>query len=128
MIKYENHCYCCDLPCINCGRKHIAVSYCDSCKEESEKLYEYADKEMCEDCLREAITKEVLSGGIDEINSFFQKTLIVREGNKYYFSDDVDKELCDYEEILSMVEEDFEDCSINYFKNYGAFEIEIEIE
>lgn len=129
MIKYENHCYCCDLPCMDCGRKHVAVGYCDVCKDEAEKLYEYAGKEMCEDCMKEMITKEVITGGIEVINSFFQEALIIQEDDEYYLSDDWDEGAFSYEEIIDLLaEEDFKNCDIELFINYGVQEIEIEVE
>lgn len=54
MIVYENDCCSCDLPCIDCGRKHSPHYYCDSCGEEDEEMYE--DKEtkehICSDCMK----------------------------------------------------------------------------
>ena len=61
MIKIENHCNCCDLPCVNCGLKHVPVYYCDECGYEIEDdgVYEVDGDDLCEDCLKEKFKKEV---------------------------------------------------------------------
>ena len=43
MLKYENDCVNCALPCIDCGRKHVPHMYCDSCGEETDVLYHMID-------------------------------------------------------------------------------------
>lgn len=50
MVRIENDCVCCDLPCIDCGRKRTPHYYCDRCKQEA-GLYIYGDEELCEECL-----------------------------------------------------------------------------
>jgi hypothetical protein len=49
MIKVENHCVECDLPCINCGRKHVEVRVCDECGEYADYITSSGD--FCEECL-----------------------------------------------------------------------------
>lgn len=64
MLKYENDCVGCDLPCIDCGRKHKPHMYCDSCGEETDVLYHMIDSaydsqyicKECRDSLFEVIT------------------------------------------------------------------------
>lgn len=52
MIKIENHCCGCDIPCIDCGRKAVEVYYCDKCDEELDEVYEDEDgKHYCEEHL-----------------------------------------------------------------------------
>lgn len=46
----ENDCVGCDIPCVDCGRKHVKHFYCDDCGDE-EQLYEYNGKQLCELCL-----------------------------------------------------------------------------
>jgi hypothetical protein len=59
MMKIENHCNCCDLPCIDCGRKRVEVYYCDKCGEELvEDVYEDEDKHYCDQCLLDKYRKE----------------------------------------------------------------------
>ncbi len=62
MMKIENHCNCCDLPCIDCGRKHVEVYYCDKCdpkcEEPLEEVYESEGEELCEACLLKKYRKE----------------------------------------------------------------------
>lgn len=40
MIRIENDCCDCQLPCIDCGKKRTKHFYCGLCGEE-EVLYEY---------------------------------------------------------------------------------------
>lgn len=59
MITYENDCVCCDLPCMgkNCPYYSVAHYYCDKCNDETDELYEYEDKQLCQDCLLESVPK-----------------------------------------------------------------------
>jgi len=56
MVRYENDCVDCGLPCIDCGKKRTPHYYCDECKEE-ETLYEYDGDQLCETCLLKKFTK-----------------------------------------------------------------------
>lgn len=62
MKKIENHCVCCDIPCIDCGRKRVPVFYCDKCdpkcEEPLEEVYESEGEELCESCLLKKYRKE----------------------------------------------------------------------
>lgn len=53
MLRYEDDCVCCDLPCINCGRKHAPHWYCDECEDEldPDDLYDFDGEMLCENCL-----------------------------------------------------------------------------
>lgn len=52
MIKIENHCVGCDIPCVDCGRKAVEVYYCDKCGDELDEVYEDEDgKHYCEEHL-----------------------------------------------------------------------------
>lgn len=46
----QNDCCDCDLPCVDCGRKHAKHYTCDNCGAE-ETLYEYKGEQLCEECL-----------------------------------------------------------------------------
>lgn len=55
MIKIENDCVDCGLPCIDCGRKRTPHYYCDMCEDEA-PLYVFENgfigsMELCADCL-----------------------------------------------------------------------------
>ena len=57
--KIENHCVHCDIPCTNCGLKHVEVYYCDKCKEEIDgDVYDDGEQELCERCLLKKYKKE----------------------------------------------------------------------
>ena len=53
MRRIENECVCCDLPCIDCGRKAVERIYCDQCGEEIgywDVGIEYDGEELCTAC------------------------------------------------------------------------------
>ena len=61
MVKTENHCVDCGLPCLgsSCPNQNVKVCYCDKCNEKlpHDEIYELDDKELCEDCLKEMCLK-----------------------------------------------------------------------
>jgi len=63
MIKYENQCVDCGLPCLGsrCSHRNVLVYYCDVCGDEIDidDVYEVDDEDLCEDCLKEMFKKEV---------------------------------------------------------------------
>lgn len=60
MIKYEDSCVCCGLPCLgeSCPNKSVLHLYCDKCKQEVARLF-YSpisiDAQLCEDCVLEEL-------------------------------------------------------------------------
>ena len=52
MRRIEDDCVNCDIPCCNCGLKHVEHIYCDNCGEEltEDELYQLYDSEYCEEC------------------------------------------------------------------------------
>jgi len=56
VIKFENECVDCGLPCVfdNCPNYRVKHYYCDSCGSE-DKLYEYDDQQLCFECLLEQL-------------------------------------------------------------------------
>lgn len=52
MVRYENDCVDCGLPCLGdtCQYRHVKHLYCDNCKCEAEKLYVLDSDELCFDC------------------------------------------------------------------------------
>lgn len=56
MVKIENDCCDCGLPCLggSCSNRNVPHYYCDECKDEA-KLYEYEDEQLCEACLLKRI-------------------------------------------------------------------------
>ena len=66
MVKYENHCVCCEKPCIHgaCHHYKVKVCYCDNCREPA--AYEYDGKHYCRDCLEEELDIEFRALSIQE--------------------------------------------------------------
>lgn len=58
MIRYENDCVDCGLPCqmSSCPYYSVPHYYCDSCGDEDE-LYEYEGEQLCKYCLLLAVPK-----------------------------------------------------------------------
>lgn len=59
MLRFENDCVGCpeEWGCIGdtCRYRHVPTLYCDKCGEESETLYEFDGKDICIDCLEDAV-------------------------------------------------------------------------
>ena len=57
MVRIENYCCDCDLPCVDCGRKRVTVYECDKCSYESTDDSEFYEDEcgrlLCFDCWNE---------------------------------------------------------------------------
>lgn len=63
MIRYLDECVCCDIPCIDCGRKRTPHFYCDRCgKEIDAEGYESFKTEwgeyLCDSCEQEEEEEE----------------------------------------------------------------------
>ena len=62
MVKTENRCVDCGLPCkgASCPNRNVKVCYCDKCDEEIsfDDIYEYEGMDVCEDCLKDMCKKE----------------------------------------------------------------------
>lgn len=62
MLKIQNDCVGCDLPCIGsaCPHEHVLHFYCDDCKSDVDMLYDYGNgKQLCEDCMIERVKDEL---------------------------------------------------------------------
>ena len=57
-IKYEDECVQCSNGCVDCGRKRIAVPYCDKCKDDTSAIYEFDGEQLCISCVEKEL-KEV---------------------------------------------------------------------
>ena len=54
MIKYENECVDCGMPCFSsCRYKNVMRMYCDRCGEEVDELNETHGEQLCNDCMEE---------------------------------------------------------------------------
>lgn len=62
MIKYENQCVGCptEMGCIGSACKYmdVPVFYCDECKSDVDKLYEFNGYEYCDCCLAEIAVQD----------------------------------------------------------------------
>ena len=61
MVKVENGCVDCGLPCIGaaCRYNRVVILRCDRCHDEVEELYEVDGEDLCEDCLKKEFRKDV---------------------------------------------------------------------
>lgn len=68
-FRIEDDCVGCDY-CINCGKKHIHVHYCDECDtyaDEWDALYLLDDKELCIECVKEHLTSKLCDDMDEEL-------------------------------------------------------------
>lgn len=58
MVRIENDCCGCNLPCIgsSCPLKAVLHFYCDKCGCETD-IYYYDDQELCIDCIEKRLEK-----------------------------------------------------------------------
>ena len=61
MIKHENQCVDCGLPCIReaCRYYDAKVYICDNCKCEDETLYYYDDEQLCIECIKKRLEEVI---------------------------------------------------------------------
>lgn len=62
MVKYENRCVDCGLPCIEeaCQYMKMPVYYCNHCGREVElyELISFADADLCKECILKYVDEE----------------------------------------------------------------------
>lgn len=53
MVRIENQCVDCGLPCIGkaCRYYRVKVLICDECGDEVDTLYQFEGEELCGDCV-----------------------------------------------------------------------------
>lgn len=124
MIRIEDNCVCCDLPCINCGRRHEKVLYCDRCSDSFERCYNYNGEDLCKDCFFETIfTESTIEELVDLVNYIFQSNIYKIEDNKFYIDDAENGNFGEFseEEFSSFLKNDLDNFSIgsviDYFGN-----------
>ena len=56
MIKHENDCVDCGLPCMGstCPLRNVVHIYCDECGEEG-RIYHFDGRQLCIDCIAEEL-------------------------------------------------------------------------
>ena len=61
MVKFENDCVSCGLPCLGstCPNRNVPHFYCDDCKSEVYEgdLFEFGGEELCIDCIKDRLPK-----------------------------------------------------------------------
>ena len=73
MIKVFNECVSCDLPCIDCGRKHVERIICDECEDFLEgwlgvRGVNYKGMDLCYDCFRRELINDFLDTTEKKLN------------------------------------------------------------
>lgn len=55
MVRTENDCVDCGLPCLGnaCPHKNVEHRYCDECGDDISVYYDVDGEELCEYCLKE---------------------------------------------------------------------------
>lgn len=68
----ENHCVCCELPCLgmSCPLTHVAVYYCDICRKEGAD-YMIEGTDYCKDCAEKHIQEN-----FDELSIYEKADLL----------------------------------------------------
>ena len=58
MVRYENDCVDCGLPCLgeSCPNRNVPHYYCDACGDETQ-LYEYEGQQLCIGCIERMLPK-----------------------------------------------------------------------
>lgn len=62
MLKVENQCVDCGLPCLgsSCSYRNVEVYYCDRCGNEcGDEVYDVDGTDLCEYCLKDQFRKEL---------------------------------------------------------------------
>lgn len=108
MRTIENECVCCDLPCIDCGRKHVEVVRCDCCEIDLRNAFSGFDgveidgEELCYSCAKELL-----------IEKYYYSAKRKRDFYRYSGIDD-EEFLAELDEMTNdqlkevMMQEDFE--------------------
>jgi hypothetical protein len=59
MVKTENECCDCGLPCVyeSCPYWAVTRFYCDECNDEYESIYHFEGEQLCIDCIEKRLEK-----------------------------------------------------------------------
>lgn len=93
MRRIEDNCVCCDLPCINCGRREEEVIYCDCCNKQLEQFVQYEDSEFCFECAVQKVIEDFVinvskTEALENIRTIYGEYIIKENDGLYYlFSD-----------------------------------------
>lgn len=144
MVRIENDCVGCDLPCISsCPYKEVPHYYCDNCHGETDAFYfrksEYhydeeridnEDYALCKDCAMEALTFDDIIEYVDEdfmeidkrwFYCFYNNNELHKELNKIPYKQQDEK-------IMALSDEYVAECRAKYIKSndfeYGIKTIE----
>lgn len=114
MMRIENECVCCDIPCVNCGRRHTEVYYCDNCEcEVGSDGFVYDGEELCCDCAKGKLVNKFLFNSeriLDWVRNH-ATTEVLKE---------LEVELSDYGELYEdyLQDESFEDLADDFQESY----------
>lgn len=62
MIKHEDNCVQCDLPCLgkSCPNKTSSIYICDKCNNEINRIaYKVDGNDLCEDCFKDFVVENI---------------------------------------------------------------------
>lgn len=59
MVRTENECVDCGLPCLyeSCPNWAVIRLYCDECDDECDVLYWFDNEQLCLDCIEERLER-----------------------------------------------------------------------
>lgn len=98
MIKEINECVSCDIPCIDCGRKHVEKLFCDTCDLDIDFGYRFEGEDYCSACLINLIKKRYFDTK-EAAENFIR---FVYEDRPWWIDNLEDTS---YEELLSLIDE-----------------------
>lgn len=117
MIREFDECVQCDIPCIDCGRKHVERLICDECEDFLESWIgvrgvSYKGKDLCYDCFRRELINEFLNTNEKKLN-FLRALPITTFAEPDWFEEATTDEI-----IEAVYDEDYdviaEYCSASY--------------
>lgn len=73
MLKIENDCVGCDLPCLGsaCRYRNVLHYYCDDCESDVNKLYKWDDgSQLCRECCIDRLFDELHEVTADDYEEY----------------------------------------------------------
>lgn len=68
MVKYENECVNCGLPCVGsaCSYYKVPHYYCDNCHDETNNLHNFDGRQLCDYCLERIVDDMWIDMSLEE--------------------------------------------------------------